>query len=134
MTRREIREEIFKAVFRADFHSEEEFPEQVELFIEDEEPPIIDAEDRAYIEEKSKAVIEHVDEFDEILNRVADGWTTKRMAKVDLALLRLALYEIRYEKIAEGIVINEAVELAKAYGTDNSSSFVNGVLGRIVRE
>ena len=65
---------------------------------------------------------------------MAEGWTTARMPKVDLTLLRLALYEISYEELPAGVAINEAVELAKKYGSDNSSSFINGVLGRIVRE
>ena len=125
MTRRKIREEIFKALFQAEFHSEEEMPEQVDRFIEDEEPPIA---------EKTNAILEKIVEIDKELNRVAEGWTTARMPKVDLTLLRLALYEIRYEELPAGVAINEAVELAKKYGSDNSSSFINGVLGRIVRE
>ena len=65
-------------------------------------------------------------------NAVAKGWKTSRMGKVDLTIIRLAVYELKYEEdIPTGVAINEAVELAKKYGTDTSSSFVNGVLAKL---
>lgn len=132
MTRREIREEVFKAVFRADFHKEEDLPEQVSLFLQEEEPPITRGSDADYISTKSNDVIKKIPEIDERINSHTEGWTTSRMAKVDLTLIRLAVYEAVYEKIPAGVAINEAVELAKKYGEENSSSFVNGVLARII--
>jgi N utilization substance protein B len=96
------------------------------------DPPIKDGADSQYIQEKSNAIIEHIPEIDQLINDVAEGWTTKRMAKVDLSLIRLAVYEVRYEKLPEGVAINEAVELAKQYGEDNSSAFVNGVLAKLI--
>ena len=115
MSRREIREQIFKMLFRIEFHESEEMSEQMELFLEEEE-----------IEEK-------LNEIDEAINEKATGWKTSRMSKVDLALLRLAVYEICYdEEIPEGVAINEAVELAKKYGTDGSPAFINGVLAKFV--
>ena len=68
--------------------------------------------------------------MDAQINDVVEGWKTTRMSKVDLSLIRLALYEMKFEKIPKGVAINEAVELAKQYGTDHSSGFVNGVLAK----
>ena len=134
MTRRKIREEIFKALFQAEFHSEEEMPEQVDRFIEDEEHPIIDKEERDYIAEKTNAILEKIVEIDKELNRVAEGWTTARMPKVDLCVLRVAIYEMLYrEDIPCGVSINEAVELAKQFGGDRSSAYINGMLGTFAK-
>ena len=130
MTRREIRELIFKMVFRVEFHNEEEIPQQLRMFMDTLESA--SEKDRAYIEQKVQDILAHLDEIDEIINSSAQNWKTSRMAKVELTLIRLAVYEIRFEEdIPTGVAINEAVELAKAYGEDNSSSFVNGVLARI---
>lgn len=129
MTRREIREQIFQILFRIEFYPKEELPEQLQFISED-----LDAADPdfAYIQNKILAVADKVEEIDEIINTVARGWKTVRMGKVDLTLLRLAVYEIRFEDdIPTGVAINEAVELAKKYGTDDSSSFVNGILAKI---
>ena len=130
MTRREIRELIFKMVFRVEFHNEEEIPEQLRLFMD--ELDTADDNDRAYIEHKVEDILAHLPEIDETINSSATNWKTSRMAKVELTLIRVAVYEIKYEEdVPTGVVINEAVELAKEYGEDNSSSFVNGVLARI---
>lgn len=141
MTRRQIREEIFKIIFQADFHNEDEMKEQVNLFLQDEETQEAETEfpvksdqeieQQQYIAEKSNDIFVRVEEIDALINEVVEGWKTTRMAKVDLSLIRLAVYEIRYEKIPKGIAINEAVELAKKYGTDQSAGFVNGVLAKI---
>ena len=109
MTRRQIREEIFKIIFQADFHNEDEMKEQVNLFLQDEkmqeaetEFPVKsdqEIEQQQYIAEKSNDIFAHVEEIDALINEVVEGWKTTRMAKVDLSLIRLAVYEIRYEKI-----------------------------------
>ncbi len=130
MTRREIRELIFKMIFRVEFHDETEIPEQLRLFMDALDTA--SEEDRDYIEHKSSDILAHLQEIDEIINTSATGWKTSRMAKVELALIRVAVYEIRYEEdIPTKVAINEAVELAKEYGEDNSAAFVNGVLARI---
>ena len=140
MTRRQIREEIFKIIFQADFHAQEDLPEQVDLFLQDEREPETEEfpvksdkelEQEKYIADKSSDIFAHVEEIDAIIDEAVEGWKTSRMAKVDLSLIRLAVYEIRYEKLPKGVAINEAVELAKTYGTDQSAGFVNGVLARI---
>lgn len=130
MTRREIRELIFKMVFRVEFHDETEIPEQLRLFMDTLESA--GEEDRTYIEHKVQDILAHLEEIDAIIDSSAQNWKTSRMAKVELTLIRLAVYEIRFEEdIPTGVAINEAVELAKAYGEENSASFVNGVLARI---
>ena len=130
MTRREIRELIFKMIFRVEFHDEAEIPEQLRLFMDALDTA--SETDRDYIERKSSDILAHLQEIDEIINTSATGWKTSRMAKVELALIRVAVYEIRYEEdIPTKVAINEAVELAKEYGEDNSAAFVNGVLARI---
>lgn len=128
MSRRELREQIFKMLFRIEFHESEELTEQMELFLEEGERS---KEDETYIQQKYAKIAEKIEEIDAAINEKAKGWKTGRMGKVDLSILRLAVYEIRYdEEIPTGVAINEAVELAKKYGTDNSASFINGVLAK----
>jgi len=127
MSRRKIREQIFKMLFRVEFYSEKEYEEQMNLFIEENEPI-----DERYIEDKFNKIIAVLEEIDKIINESSKGWKTTRMGKVDLTLIRLAVYEIKYEEdIPTGVAINEAVELAKKYGTDDSPAFINGVLAKI---
>ena len=129
MTRREIREQIFQILFRIDFYQEAEFLEQLDEYAKEHEASEADA---AYMQDKIRAVAEKVTEIDEMINAVTKGWKTGRMGKVDLTLLRLAVYEIKFEEeIPTGVAINEAVELAKKYGTDGSFSFINGILAKI---
>ena len=72
------------------------------------------------------------EEIDALLNETSNGWKTKRMSRVDLTALRLAVYELKYDKdVPTGVAINEAVELAKRFGGETSGSFVNGILGKI---
>lgn len=89
-----------------------------------------------YAEELARGAYAHIAQIDKVLQRVSENWALSRMPGADRNLLRLAVYELRYapNSIDDAVVINEAVELAKAYGTDDSSSFVNGVLGRVVRD
>ena len=129
MSRRELREWIFQTLFRMEFHNKEEYEKQLELLFETEE---MSDEDKAYAKNKILDIGAHIEEIDTAINEVAKGWKTSRMAKVDLTIIRLAVYEIRYEEeIPTKVAINEAVEMAKKYGTDTSSSFVNGILAKI---
>lgn len=133
MSRRELRERIFQLIFRAEFHDKEEMQEQEQFFFENfklEERKISD-EDAGYISGKSSQIIGKLDEIDRMINQQATGWTTQRMGKVDLAIIRLAVYEIVFDvDVPTGVAINEAVELAKRFGQDESSGFVNGVLAK----
>ena len=89
-------------------------------------------EDEAYIKTKAEDIISKLTEIDEMINKSVDGWKTTRMAKVDLTLIRLALYEIKFENLPVGVAINEAVSLADEFGTDSSAGFVNGALAKLV--
>lgn len=138
MSRRELREQIFKYIFRIEFNDRDEMPEQEQYFFdaldmeaqERQTAPIRD-EDASYISDKSNRIIEKLDEIDGMINSRAKGWTTQRMGKVDLAILRLAVYEIVFDAdVPTGVAINEAVELAKKFGQEESSGFVNGVLAK----
>lgn len=131
MTRREIREQVFKMLFRVEFYNQEEMSEQIALCEDD----ACDwkEKDKTYIFEKVEKISEKIEEIDAKINEVSEGWKTGRMGKVDLTLIRLAVYEMLYEEdVPAKVAINEAVELAKQYGTDNSPSFVNGVLAKLV--
>lgn len=130
MNRRGLREQVFKLLFRVEFNLREEMEEQCKLFLEHEEIPMSENE-CAHITDKYWAIQDKLDEIDTLINSKAKGWTTDRMGKVDLSILRLAVYEMLYdEQIPQGVAINEAVELAKKYGQDESSAFINGVLAK----
>ena len=130
MKRTEQREHIFKLIFGADFNEESEQGTQTELYLEQIEGAT--EKDMQYISQKAQKIIEKIDEIDAAINEVSEGWKTRRMGKVDLTLIRLAVYEMKYEDdIPVKVAINEAVELAKQYGTDESPSFVNGVLAKL---
>ena len=131
MSRREIREQVFKLLFRADFHEREEMPQQMQFFFE--ELGQEENKDSIYIQEKCERILARIEELDAMVNQVAQGWQTTRMGKADLTLIRLAVHEMKFEEdVPEGVAINEAVELAKTYGSDDSPSFVNGVLAKLV--
>lgn len=129
MSRRKLREQIFKLLFRVEFNSVEDMSEQEKLFFDDE--GAAEGEDAVYISEKYHRISEKLSEIDSQLNEKARGWDTGRMSKVDLTILRLAVYEICYdEEVPTGVAINEAVELAKKFGQEASFGFVNGVLAK----
>ena len=131
MPRRELRENVFMMLFRVEFHGEEEMPEQLVLFQEELEN--LKEKDSEYFNHKCNEIFAKLPELDEAINEQATGWKTTRMAKVDLSIIRLAVYEMKYEDgIDAKVSINEAVELAKKYGTDDSASFVNGVLAKFL--
>ncbi|MGN0366498.1 MAG: transcription antitermination factor NusB [Suilimivivens sp.] len=130
MSRREMREQLFKLLFRVEFNPREELAQQEAFFFEDEENSTEEKENTE-ISEKFNRIIEKLDDIDQLLNDRVEGWDTGRMGKVDLTILRLAVYEIMYDDgVPTGVAINEAVELAKKFGQDSSASFVNGVLAK----
>ena len=123
MNRRELREQIFMLLFRVEFNQKDDMPEQCTLFLEDGDTEISE-KDAAYIRSKYEKI-------DKLINETAIGWDTQRMGKVELTIIRLAVYEIRFdETVPTGVAINEAVELAKKFGQEGSSGFVNGILAK----
>ena len=127
MTRHQIREHIFKLLYMNEFAGKE-MPAQMELYFDELEN--LKEEERWLIEERVNRIIREYPAIDEKITEKAKGWRIDRMSRVDLSILRLAVYELLMDDdIPDGAAINEAVELAKAYGGDESSSFINGILG-----
>ena len=130
MTRRALREQVFLMLFRVEFHDASEMNEQVELYKDQLEE--CSEKDAEYILNKYKNIVEKLEEIDAVVGEASKGWKVSRMAKVDLALIRLAVYEMKYEEdVPVKVAINEAIELAKQYGSDDSPAFVNGVLAKL---
>ena len=125
-----MREHIFELLFRVEFNEREEMPEQMRLFFES--LPELSEGDQAYMEKKYERIMERLPEIDRLLGEAAEGWKVSRMGKTDLAILRLAVYEMEFdEDVPVGVAVNEAVELSKKFGGDGSPAFLKGVLGQI---
>lgn len=130
MKRTELREHIFKLLFGVEFNMPEELAEQIRLYFE--QNGITGEKDQRYIAEKTEAVASRREELDKLINVSSTGWKTTRMNKADLTVLRLAVYEMKQdEDVPVSVAINEAVELAKRFGGEDSPSFINGVLAKI---
>ena len=131
MGRHELREQVFKLLFRAEFYNAEDLPEQISLFLADEENGISE-KNALYIGERFKKIYSDLDRIDAIINGHMEKWDTGRIGTVELTVLRLAVFEMLFdEEIPDAVAINEAVEIAKTYGQDNSGGFVNAVLSKI---
>ena len=134
MSRREIREHIFKLLFLLEFYQKDELDEQAEIYMDEVEEAAPSKSESEYIFDKFRKIEADMGEIDAHLSEESSGWKLSRMNKVDLAILRLATYEVlKDEDIPVGVAINEAVELAKKFGGDDSPSFVNGVLAKIAK-
>ena len=133
MNRSEIREQAFKLIYSLEIQRKEGLEEQIELYIESNN--IVNKAAIEYIKDAVFGIEKHKKEIlEKIENHLKAEWKIDRISKIDLAILRLAIYEIKYKEIPFKVVINEAVELAKKYGEDSSKNFVNGILASIVKE
>ena len=148
MTRRELREHCFKMLFSVDFYTtgEEAKAQMQQYFQSPEEDDTAEdgslqvvhkvaagEKDREYLSTRTADVVDKIEEIDAKIDEVAAGWKTKRMGKVELTILRLAVYEMLYDDtIPEKVSVNEAVELAKKFGGNESPAFVNGVLAKFI--
>lgn len=131
MTRSLMREHIFKILFRVEFHSREEMEEQARFYFD--EVKNASEEEILQITNKVLDVADKLNEIDEQINNVSEGWPTNRLGKAELSIMRLAVYEMKYDDdIPVNVAVNEAIELAKKYGADNAPSFVNGVLAKLI--
>ena len=129
MKRTEQREHIFKVLFGVEFNEDGERGEQTALYLEQLEDA--KEKDLEYIRTKAQKIIEKMDEIDGLLNEHTKGWKTSRMNKVDLTILRLAVYEIKWDDdVPVGVAIDEAVNRAKKYSSEEGPAFVNGVLAK----
>lgn len=133
MNRSRIREEAFKLIYSLEIQKKENIEEQLELYLEDnnltDENVVEYINDAVFGIEKNKEEIE-----EEISKNLKSDWKLERISKIDLSILKLAIYEIKYKELPFKVVINEAVELAKKYGEDTSQKFVNGILASVIKE
>ena len=133
MNRSAIRELAFRLIYSQEIQKEENIEEQIELFLEANEVQEKNAIE--YINDTVKGIEENKAEILALIEKnLKTDWKVERISKVDLSLLKLAIYEIKYKNLAFKIVINEVVELAKKYGEDQSKNFVNGILASIIKE
>ena len=142
MTRSLVREHLFKLLFRIEFNSPEDMPDQVRLYFEDgfadedhaSTGSDVPESDREYIRTKYEKIVELLPEIDAKIDGSAKGWSISRIGKVELSILRLAVFEMIYDdSIPVGVAIDEAVELSKRFGQDSSASFVNGILASLAK-
>lgn len=143
MKRSQIREQIFKLLFRVEFNDTEDMPEQVELFMEtptldkdedDYKEIVLSDEEHEYIIKKYDDIMANIADIDQIIDDNAKGWSRERLGKVELTILRLAIYEIKYDDdIPVSVAIDQAVELSKRFGREESYSFINGILASVAK-
>ena len=133
MNRTLMRENAFKLIYSLEIQKVEDIQDQIELYFESNN--IKDQEAKNYIEDAITGIEKHQEEIlKDIEMNLKDDWKLSRISKMDLAILKLAIYEIEFSDVPYKVSINEAVELAKKYGEDKSKNFVNGVLASIVKE
>ena len=143
MTRRSLRENVFKALFRMEFSAPEEKEEQLALFLEyatwyDEEDEAnelkpLSQKAHDYIFNKTRNIMDKLDEIDKKLKENSKSWGLERIGKAELTILRLAIYEILFdEEVPNKVAVNEAVELAKIYCKEEAGAFINGVLSSLM--
>lgn len=133
MNRTAIREQTFKLIYSLEIQKQEDLEEAIELYIENNQ--IIDQNAKEYITDAIFGIKKNKSEIISLIEKnLKSDWKIERISKVDLAILKLAIYELKYTDIPFKVVINEAVELAKKYGEETSKNFVNGILASIVKE
>ena len=133
MSRTAIREQTFKLIYSLEIQKQKDLKEAIELYIEanniTDKNAISYMNDAVFgIQKNKKEIISQIEE------NLKSDWKIERISKIDLAILKLAIYEIKYKDIPFKVVINEAVELAKKYGEESSKKFINGILAVIVKE
>ena len=133
MSRTEMRELAFKLVYSLEVQHDENIEEQIELYIQENDIEKLDVID--YIKDIINGISYKSKEIEEIIKKcLTEKWTIERISKINLSILKLAIYEIKYKDIPYKAEINEAVELAKKYGEDTSSKFINGALASAVKQ
>ena len=133
MKRSAIRELAFQLIYSLEIQKLEDLEEQVELYLECNE--VEENEAKEYIKDAVFGIKENINEIQGLIEKnLKDDWKIERISKIDLSLLKLAIYEIKYKKIPYKVAINECLELSKKYGEESSKNFVNGILASVVRE
>ena len=131
MNRTAIREQAFKLIYSLEIQKQDNLQETIDLYLESNE--IEDKSAKEYINDAILGIEKNKEKIvEQIEKNLKKDWKIERISKIDLAILKLAIYEIKYKELPFKVVINEAVELAKKYGEDSSKNFVNGILASIV--
>jgi len=132
MKRREAREKILQLLFQIDINKEDQPMSAIRLMFDED---TVSSEDFSFIENRVSGTFQHLQEIDQNIMNYLKGWTITRLANVDRAVLRLATYELMYiNDTSVNVILNEAVELAKNFGTNDSPKFINGVLGSLAKD
>ncbi len=133
MKRSAIRELTFRLIYSLEIQKTDDLEEQVELYLQCNE--VEDDEAKEYIKDAVTGIKEHIVEIQGLIEKnLKADWKIDRISKIDLSLLKLAIYEIKYKEIPYKVAINESLELAKKYGEDTSKNFINGILASVVKE
>lgn len=133
MKRHEIREQIFQILFSVEFHKGENLRDLVMRYLDETCETKVSDSERAEILKKTLDVADRFSELDRKIDAVSEGWRVSRMGRAELAILRLALYEMKYDdEIPVKVAINEAVDLAREYCGDETPAFINGILAKLV--
>ena len=133
MKRSAIRELTFKLLYSLEIQKVTDIKEQIELYLECND--VEENEAKEYIEDAIHGISENTEEIEKLIEKnLKADWKIDRISKIDLSLLKLAIYEIKYKKIPYKVAINESLELAKKYGEETSKNFINGILASIVKE
>ncbi len=132
MNRTAIREQTFKLIYSLEIQKQEDLKEAIELYIESNQ--ITDKNAEAYITDAIFGIQKNRNEIiNQIEKNLKSDWRLERISKIDIAILKLAIYELTYTEVPFKVAINEAVELAKKYGEESSKNFVNGILASVVK-
>lgn len=133
MKRSAIRELAFRLIYSLEIQKTEDLEEQIELYLECNE--VEENEAKEYIKDAIFGIKENISEIQGLIEKnLKADWKIDRISKIDLSLLKLAIYEIKYKKIPYKVAINECLELSKKYGEESSKNFVNGILASVVKE
>lgn len=133
MNRSAIRELAFQLIYSNEIQKDKNIEEQIDLFLLSNDIKNDDAKE--YISDAIKGIEENKKEIENFIEKnLKADWKLERISKIDLSLLKLAIYEIKYKEIPYKVAINEAVELAKKYGEDSSKNFINGILASVIKE
>ena len=133
MKRSAIRELAFRLIYSLEIQKPENLEEQIDLYLECNE--VEDDEAKEYIKDAIFGIRENINDIQGLIEKnLKSDWKIDRISKIDLSLLKLAIYEIKYKKIPYKVAINECLELSKKYGEESSKNFVNGILASVVKE
>ncbi|MDO4300769.1 MAG: transcription antitermination factor NusB [Clostridia bacterium] len=132
MSRKDARKHIFNLVFQTEFNLDTDVKESIDTYTEEYEGFKKDESD--FISREYRGILANIESIDSYIDKFAVGWSISRLAKTDLAILRIGVYEIIFdEEIPDAVAVNEAVELAKVFSGDKAPAFINAILSKIVK-